>query len=253
MDDLQDSRTNLASADRSLLVLGAAAAFGGFALQAAASAWHPSTAPPNDSVAAFHEYAHSEAWVLVHLGQFAGALLVALALVIIARSIPRVGLAGALALIGGSAATVWAAIFGVQMAVDGFALKAAIDAWHAAPPSDQPAAFLVAESVRAIEKGLSSLFHLTNGAALLSLGLAVSLGSTYPRWLGWFGAAAGFGYLAGGVAVAHTGFSPEASGILTTALLPGVIFLFGMAVSMGWRGARRGTASGAPRAAGVVV
>ena len=253
MDALRHPPTSTASSHRSLLVLGPAAAFGGFTLQAIASAWHPSSAPPNDSVAAFHEYAHSEAWVLVHLGQFGGALLVALALVAISRSMSRDGLPGALALVGATAATVWAAIFGVQMAVDGFALKAAIDAWHAAPPADQPAAFLVAESVRAIEKGLSSLFHFTNGVALLSLGLGVSVGSAYPRWLGWFGVAAGVGYLAGGVSVAHTGFSPEASGILGTALLPGVVFLFGMAVTMGWRGMRGSAGARTARTAGAVV
>lgn len=250
--DPSHPRTNI-PAQRSLQAFGAAAAFGGFALQAVASAWHPSSAPPNDSVAAFHEYAHSESWVLVHLGQFAGALLVALALIIIARSIPRDGATGVLALIGGAAATIWAAIFGVQMAVDGFALKAAVDAWHAVPAADQPAAFLVAESVRAIEKGLSSLFHLTNGAALLSLGLAISIGGAYPRWLGWFGTAAGAGYLAGGIAVAHTGFSPEASGILSSALLPGVVFLFGVAVAMGWRSVGRGDRTRSVRLAGAMV
>jgi hypothetical protein len=252
MDTSRHPRTST-PAQPSLLALGAAAAFGGFALQAVASAWHPSSAPPNDSVAAFHEYAHSQAWVLVHLGQFAGALLIALALVVIARSIPPYGLPGALAIVGGTVATVWAAIFGVQMAVDGFALKFAIDAWHAAPAADQPAAFLVAESVRAVEKGLSSLFHLTNGAALLSLGLAISIGGAYPRWIGWFGATAGIGYLAGGVAVAHTGFSAEASGILSSALLPGVVFLFGAAVTMAWRSVGRGDRTRSARVAGAVV
>lgn len=220
--------------DRRSRRTGAAMAFAGFLLQLVASSQHPGTTPPNESAAVYREYAASGAWTMVHLGQFAGGLLVALALVFIARSLPRTGVAGALAFVGGLAAAIWAGIFAVQMAVDGFALKAAIDAWAAAPPADRAAAFLVAESVRSIEKGLSSLFHLMNGTAILMLGLAVAIGRTFPAWLGWFGTAAGVGYILGGIATAHTGFSSEASQILSAALLPGIVFLFGMAIAM-WR------------------
>ena len=220
--------------DRRSRRVGASLAFAGFLLQLVASAQHPGTTAPNESAAVFREYASSSAWTMVHLGQFAGGLLVALALVFIARSLPRTGIAGALALVGGAAAAIWGAIFAVQMAVDGFALKATIDAWMAAPPADQSAAFLVAEGVRSIEKGLSSLFHLMNGTAMLSLGLAVAIGRTYPVWLGWFGTAAGVGYILGGIATAHTGFSPQADQILSAALLPGIVFLFGTAIAM-WR------------------
>ena len=73
-----------------------------------------------------------------------------------------------------------------------------------------------------------------NGTALLTLGLAVALGRTYSSWLGWFGAAAGVGYILGGISTANTGFSSASSQILGAALIPGVVFLFGMAVAM-WR------------------
>lgn len=224
--------------DRRFVRVGALSAFVGFFLQFVASAAHPGHTPPNESAAVFKEYAASDVWTIVHLGQFAGGLLIALALVVIARSLPRRGIAGGLALIGGSAAVVWAAIFAIQMAVDGFALRATIDAWVAASPSDQSAAFLVAEGVRAIEKGLSSLFHLMNGTALLSFGLAIALTRTYPRWLGWFGTAAGIGYILGGISTAYTGFSSQSSQILGAALVPGVVFLFGTAVAMWGVGGR---------------
>ena len=68
-------------------------------------------------------------------------------------------------------AVVSAAVFAVQMAIDGVALKAAIDAWEAASSTaDATAAYRVAESVRSVEKGLSALFNLVNGLTLLSLG-----------------------------------------------------------------------------------
>ena len=220
--------------DRGFLRVGASSAFAGFILQFVASSEHAGHAAPNESAAVFQEYAASSNWTTVHLGQFAGGLLIALALVFIARSLPRHGIAGAFALIGGTAAVIWAAIFSVQMAVDGFALKATIDAWVSAPAADRSAAFLVAEGIRAIEMGLSSLFHVMNGTALLTLGLAVALGRTYPSWLGWFGTAAGVGYILGGISTANTGFSSASSQILGAALIPGVVFLFGMAVAM-WR------------------
>ena len=210
------------------------AAIGGFALQFVASAGHPSHVNPNDSAHVFAEYAASTSWTLVHLGQFAGGLLIAISFVLMARTLPRGGMVGALATAAGVSAVVWAAVFAVQMAVDGVALKATIDAWLAAPAADQPAAFLVAEGVRSIEKGLSALFITTNGVTMLALGLAISAGRPYPAWIGWFGAVAGIGYVAGGVVTAHTGFSPQAAGILNAALLPSVVFLFGIAVSM-WR------------------
>jgi hypothetical protein len=220
------------TSDPSMLRAGTIAAFAGFALQLVAGMNHPSRIDPNQSEAVFREYASSTSWVLVHLGQLGGGLLVAFALVAIARALPRTGLSGTLALLGGVAAITWGAVFTVQMAVDGFALKATIDAWVGAAPADQGAAFLVASGVRAIEKGLSSTFHLLNGTALLTLGLAVSTSDHFPRPLGWFGFAAGIGYAAGGIDTAHTGFSVESSQILGSALVPGVVFLFGMAVAM---------------------
>ena len=102
-----------------------------------------------------------------------------------------------------------AAIFAVQMAVDGDALKATIDTWtNATQSGDKASAYQVAEGMRALEKGLSGFFHLVNGTTLLVLGLAIAFGRCYPRWLGWVGAVSGLGFLAGGIVAAHTGFSP---------------------------------------------
>jgi branched-subunit amino acid transport protein len=121
------------------------------------------------------------------------------------------------------------------MAVDGVALKAAIDAWTIADGSaDKAAAFLVADGIRSLEKALSGFFHLCNGVTLLALGLALATGRGFPRWLGWVGAAAGTAFLVEGVVVAQTGFSHQAANIalVPTVLLP--VFLIGVAVAM-WR------------------
>jgi hypothetical protein len=65
----------------------------------------------------------------------------------------------------------------------------------------------------------------------------MALGRSYPRWLGWTGAAAGIGFLAGGVTTAHTGFSTEASTVLVAPLVLGIVFLLGASVCM-WRRSR---------------
>jgi hypothetical protein len=222
-------------ADRSLLRLGAVAGAAGILLQVVTDQLHPSRAHPNDSPAAFAEYARSDSWVAVHIGQYVGTLLIVLALVALARSAARQhGVAGALAVVGTVAAVVVAAVFTVQMAVDGVALKAAVDVWSNAPAADKPAAFLTADAIRSVEKGLGGFFQMTNGVTLLALGLSVALGSAFPRWLGWVGAVAGAGWFVGGVVTAHTGFSMEASRILLAPLLLSLLFLLGVCVAM-WR------------------
>lgn len=195
---------------------------------------HPSGADPNDSAAAFREYAASTSWTAVHLGQFAAFFLVSIALIALATRLrSHGGRAAGLAVVGALAVAVATAVFGVQMAVDGVALKHAVDAWtRAAPGGAQEAAFLVADGVRSIEKGLSALFHFSNGVALLLLGGAVATSCRRP-WLGWIGAAAGFGFLAGSWATAQTGFSSQASTILLPTGVLALIFVIGVSASMG--------------------
>jgi hypothetical protein len=123
------------------------------------------------------------------------------------------------------------------MAVDGVALKGAVDTWAHAPAADKPAAFLAADAVRWIEKALSSFFHLLNGSTLVLLGLSVILGHATRRWLGWVGTVAGAGFLVGGVIASRTGFSPESGRFLTPALLLSAVFLIGASVSL-WRATR---------------
>ena len=220
--------------DRALLSIGVVAAVLGLVVEVAMGILHPSHAAPNDSAAAFEEYSHSHDWTLVHVGQFAGTLLVVVALVAIARSLSgQRGIPGALAVVGGVTAVLVAAVFAVQMAVDGVALKGVIDTWaHTPAGPDKSAAFLAADAVRWIEKALSSFFHLLNGTTLLALGLSVAFGSGARRRLGWVGAIAGGGFLVGGLVTSRTGFSPESGRFLTPALLLSAVFVIGTAVSL---------------------
>jgi hypothetical protein len=230
------SRTAIraSSEQRPLMRIGAVAGVTGVVAQTVLELFlHPSGAHPNDSAAAFAEYAASTSWTAVHLGQFAAVLLVSIALIALAGTLrSHGGWPADLALVGALAVAVATAVFGVQMAVDGVALKHAVVTWTGAAPGAQETAFTIAESVRSIEKGLSALFHFSNGAALLLLGGAVAT-SLRRRWLGWIGAAAGFGFLAGSWATAQTGFSSQASMVLLPAAVLAFIFVLGVSTSMG--------------------
>jgi hypothetical protein len=233
------------------LRIGTAALMVGLVSQLPLGMLHPHREDPNDSVAAFHEYAHSQDWVLVHLGQFLGMVVVTVGLVSVATTLARrPGAAGFLGFVAAVTALLSAAVFAVQMAVDGVALKAAVDAWQSATgATDQATAFAVADSARSLEKGLSALFNLTNGITLLSLGAGLVVGEGAGRRLGWLAATAGVGLLTVGVLTARTGFSHEAS----AAALPttAVLAVFGIAMVVATWSPRRHPAAGvAVRTAG---
>jgi hypothetical protein len=188
-----DRAVPASTVNASLLTVGLVAAVVGIVVEVAMGLLHPSHAQPNDSAAAFEEYSHSQDWTYVHIGQFAGTLLVVIALVAIARTLSgQPGMAGAMAVVGAVTAVLVGAVFAVQMAVDGVALKGTVDTWaHASTAADRSEAFVVADGVRWIEKALSSFFHLLNGTTLLALGLSVLFGQMARRWLGWVGVVAG--------------------------------------------------------------
>jgi hypothetical protein len=223
------------SDDKPLLRLAATLGIIGVALQVVMDRLHPHRVDPNDSAAVFREYADSHDWTLVHIGQFAGTLLIVIGLLALARSLSRQGgVAGALGVVGAVTGVLVAATFTIQMAVDGVALKAAVDAWTVALAPDKAAAFQVAESVRWTEKGLGGFFQMLQGATLSALGLSIALGNRYPKWLGWVGGLAGVTIIAGGTVTARTGFSAQAGLILAPATVLLAVFVVGTFILM-WR------------------
>jgi hypothetical protein len=223
-----------------LLRLGALLGGIGVVMQIPMDRLHPHHAAPNDSAAAFAEYARSQHWTLVHVGQWFGMLLIVFGLLSLARGLARQrGIAGALGFLGAVTAVLVAAVFTVQMAVDGVALKGAIDTWATSTsPAQHVAAFQVADGIRWIEKACSAFFHLLNGATFVLLGLSVAVGRYCPRWLGVSGFLAGVGFVVTGLVTAHSGFSGQADAFVLPATLFGSVFLIGAFVSM-WRRAGR--------------
>lgn len=198
------------------------------------SAFHPSTEDPNDHPAVFAEYAASDAWKLVHVGQFAAALVVVAGLIVLYRALERTGADNTLARLAVSGAIATTAAVAVLQAIDGVALKQAVDAWANAAQPEKAVAFRDAETLRWTEWAANSYFRLLQGVTVLLYGLAVARSAIVPRWLGWVGVVAGLGYIAVGVIVGNEGFS-DASLIGGTATdLLFFIVATGIAIT-GWR------------------
>jgi hypothetical protein len=194
---------------------------------------HPMSADPNDPVAAFTEYAADRLWVASHLGQFLGVALLGVALVALGDE-AEAGLPAAWARIGIAATGASIAVAAVLQAVDGVALKAAVDRWMQASGEDRLHAFESAFAVRQIEIGLASLLSVLFGLTLIVFGVSIFLSRRFPKWLAALGLIGGLGTLAAGVVQAYTGFSALAMMVG----MPANTFLLVWAVLVGtylWR------------------
>lgn len=210
------SRTGRLSAV--LLVTGAVLAVVGGIL-------HPHEEPPNSHEAVFAEYAHSADWVWVHDLQFLSATVVVAGLLTAGRALQRVGVPRSLVRVGDAAAAATVALIAVNMAVDGVALKRAVDAWAAADPADRASRFAAAEAVRWLEWGVNSFFAILLGITLMTVAagllrqahLGAHLG-TRVRLAGVTGALSGVLLVLNGLTVGAHGFEPTALPLVASGL-----------------------------------
>jgi hypothetical protein len=146
---------------------------------------HPGSPTPTDQ-AQFAAYAMSSRWAAIHLGEFLGVaintagLLVLLFALNVSQGTPRwlgffaaisAGLAGALA--------------AVVYAVDGVALKQAVDAWASAPAAEQATRFASAEAIRWLETGTRSYQEFTSGLALVLFATTIGWTARITRPIGY--------------------------------------------------------------------
>ena len=219
--------------------LGAVALPLGVVLIAISEAFHPSREDPMDFPAVFREYARSDVWTTVHLGEYFGFLLLLGGLVALYFSVrARPGAGAGLAPFGLAAAVATAASFTVLQAVDSITLRYAVDAWVNAPTSQKPAAFAAAEAIRWTEIGMNALSYFLAGLTLFLFGLALALGRVYPRWAGLIAALCGAALMYNGaIEVAYEGFVASVVKLLGLALL--ALWAFVMALLMWRNGGRR--------------
>ena len=198
---------------------------------------HPGGDVMNNPVI-FRVYAQDDSWIASHFGQWFGVLLFFGGLLAIYYSIRATSEAGAgIARFGFAAAILALAATTILQVVDGVALKWAVDAWASAPADQEGAAFAAAEALRYTEYAIQSLFTILLGLTLILYGLAIALGTVYPRWLGWVAVVSGVAWIVHGLMVPYRGLlsSPPRR----VALILMYLWAFIMAFVM-WRNSSRG-------------
>jgi hypothetical protein len=209
--------------DRSSLRLASALVFGGELLYIAAGVFHPGRVPANQHPEVFAEYANDAYWGAVHMGQFVGMAVLLSGIVLLTFALAsRNGRLDWLARLAATSAVVTIALTGVLQAVDGVALKAAADAWLAAPVVDQGARLAATEALRWLEWAVRSYQRTMLGITLILLSAQVVMTARIPRPIGVVMAISGFAYIAQGVVVGAEGFSSNGTipGLLAIVLDP---------------------------------
>jgi hypothetical protein len=195
--------------DRTSLRLAATLLFLGVLLSFVAGIFHPARENPNDHRAVFAEYAASAQWTTIHLGQFAGMALVVAGLIVLFFALN--GHSGARAWagrFGAASAAVSLALYGVLQAVDGVALKQAVDAWVRAPDAEKAARFASAETIRWLEWAVRSYQSFMLGLALLLFAAAIVQTARASRPVGYLMGLTGLAYVVQGFVLGSEGFSP---------------------------------------------
>lgn len=90
------------------------------------------------------------------------------------------------------------ALNGALYAVDGVALKQAVDAWMSAPTLQQSTYFAVVGGIRGIEWGLRSYVDFTTGLFLVLFGVVIASTMRIKRPIGYLMGLSGLAYIAQG-------------------------------------------------------
>ena len=177
----------------------AALLFAGVVLSLLAGMFHPGRAPANDHAAAFAEYAQSVQWTTIHLGQFAGMAVLVYGLLMFADALRvRAGSADWSVRLGAVSAVIALALYGVLQAVDGVALKQAVDAWAKVPETEQAARFAGAEAIRWIEWGVRSYQSFMIGISFVLFSVTIVRTSHVPAAIGYLMGLCGIAYMGQG-------------------------------------------------------
>ena len=194
--------------DYKLVRLAATLLFFGLVVFEVVGVLHPAGA--NDHQVAFTNYAASGDWTAVHLAQFiCVAVLIAGLLVLFFAFQVSQGMQRWVGFFGAVSASVALALSGVLYAVDGVALKEAVDAWASAPAAEKPTRFANAEAIRWLEWGVRSYQDLMLGLALVLYAIViVSTASPVPRLVGYLMGASGLALIVLGWLIGIQGFAP---------------------------------------------
>lgn len=192
---------------------------------------HPSGEDPFNRPLVLAEYAHSELWVGIHIGQFVGTMMVFVGgIVAIYRLLANSesSIISLLAWLGLVLTIITASTFAILQAIDGVELKFAVDSWMASPGGEEETIFRVAEGIRWIEYGVNSVFRPLQGTVAIILGLAIAKNLLVNRWIGVGGVIVGIITIMAGIEVSYFAFAyPNIEGIRGISM---IIFLAWVAI-----------------------
>ncbi len=215
---MTNSTTTNNLSQRPILIFGSISFIAGAIIMILSTMIHPSGEDPFNHPLVLAEYAHSELWVGIHIGQFAGTMMVFVGgFVTIYRLLTNAesSAISLLGLVGFALAIITASTFAILQAVDGVALKFAVDSWIASPEQEErDTVFRVAEGIRWTEYGVNSVFRLLQGTVAIIFGLAIAKSILFNRWIGVGGVIIGLITLLAGVEVSYSAFAyPNFEGI----------------------------------------
>src|SRR5919109_4162900 len=135
---------NIPKFNRPLIRIGSIAFIAGVVIVVISTMLHPSREDPANHPLVFIEYANSNSWVAIHIGQFVGGIMVFAGGFGVLHSLlvrSESSTTSALAWIGFAVAIMTASAFAILQAVDGIALKMAVDSWASAPAGEKTSSF----------------------------------------------------------------------------------------------------------------
>lgn len=94
------------------------------------------------------------------------------------------------------------AVFAVYFSLHGFGLGVLAEDWASAGASERANILVEAEAVLTVLGSTAFTAQALLGLSFLLYGLTTAFSHSYPTWLGWVGAVAGAGWLAGALLVA---------------------------------------------------
>jgi hypothetical protein len=189
----------------------------------------------NNHLAVFAEYAGNGIWTAVHLGQFASmAILLAGLLALFFALDVQAGTARWAGRFGAASAAATLALYGVLQAVDGVALKQAVNTWVSAPDAEKAARFASAKAIRWLEWGVRSYQDFALALALLLFAAAVVRTAWVPRPIAYLMGLSGLTYLVQGWLVGSEGFSQTVSIAIVLAWVLSLAWMIWLVV-VAWR------------------
>ena len=195
---------NILQFNRPLLRIGSIAFIVGVVIVVVSTMLHPSREDPANHPLVFMEYANSNSWIAVHIGQFVGGIMVFGGGFGVLHSFlmrTESNTTYTLSWIGFAVAIMTASAIAVLQAVDGIALKMAVDFGLLLPARKR-----VAEGIRCVEYGTNSIFRILQGSVAAIFGIAIVKSMLLSRWIGGTGVIVGTMSIIAGVEVAYVGF-----------------------------------------------